>query len=165
MNLLDAGVIKTDAKATLADRMCELADDVWALLAEHAPAVVVIELPAKRGQYHNASPIYAATYGLAVGSVYAGWVAWTANTGRNREGLELVAADSWCKGYARKGDRLAQAEAMVGTVFAGAMKARRDIADAVLLADWCIGRRGGKVMAFDPAMTSTGWAVAEGVVR
>ncbi len=92
--LLGAGLVTPEGEGN-EKRALSMVLQVCALVEEHSPGMVVLELPAERrlawGGFKGQSVMGAATYGLAVGAALAGVI----KGGQLMSRIRMVPVDSW----------------------------------------------------------------------
>lgn len=88
IRVVDMGLFITRAEATLRERLAELKGDVRAFLADHAPAVVVAEVPTYPRDAASAAMLWAAYAALgAIAETHGRWAELTTANWRAALGL------------------------------------------------------------------------------
>ena len=174
MKLLDTGIITPEGE-TVGERALNLAAEVGRILGggTYCRGGAVVEMPfaTKRPPAGaTRSVVNLPTYGVAVGVVLA-----TVNPWMPLGQILTPASDDWPRGWAPavKGDRYKSARVQAANALygldlvaqCGSKSKAADMADALLMAEW--GRErlplAGCVVAFDPSLKSTGYAVVAGL--
>lgn len=170
-SLLAFGIIRPKG-ADLAARCADLAHAAVLLATEHKPALIAVETPSDKGKawggYRGRSVLTIAPYGAAVGAILGGLAGSEWGYGP-RAPVVGLAADEWPIGWAPSGGkdkpgRVRLACTMFGVTpeALGAATVRPNTADAALVGFAAANRQAGftgLVMAFDPSITATGWAI------
>jgi Holliday junction resolvasome RuvABC endonuclease subunit len=133
-NVIEAGVCRPDKALTPEVRAKQMAADLLTIIAEHYPATIVLEKPAKQapaGRNHAGQ----ATYGMAVGVILG--VLWA-----NGHTVTRVDAHVWKRGVP-KARMIAWAKHRYPQYDAATDKGG-DAADALGLLDWYLRERGAK---------------------
>lgn len=168
---IHAGVITTDKKKRLAQRLNQLVLGVLDVLsiADHVARDhygIVVEFPAAYGRYGAHAATAIPKYGMAVGATYTLCVRHT----RRADDILTPGAGEWpgrdtptTRGDPKKTGRVEYVCERFGLArkSLGPKCRAGDVADAILLADWGRTRMPGmdRVVAFDPSLTSTGYAI------
>lgn len=187
MRLLDYGIITSNANASWAERSREVVSSISEVLlgywreANAMPGpiqhAIAVEFPGP-GVSSNRNVAYLPRYGVAVGWVMAecfhptssewGWV----GTPTASEWSKAIGAPG-TKGDKLKTKRQEYVRRILGVEMNVSATRGGDVADAILIAHWAAREarlaslRAGNpatplVVAFDPSITSTGYAILEG---
>ena len=177
------GTIRTNAKWPLGTRLEALNSSVVTTICDWAgtdDVLVVVEFPPTKrrppsAKFARQSTLYLPHYGMAVGAVWCAGLAYGNGTESQSIQLQSIAADAWpWKGLPsgdsgkNKGARQDYCRRLLKAAFLPEHLPNKgsssDIADALLIAEKVAAMTGfskGRVIAFDPSLTSTGWAVVQ----
>lgn len=172
------GSIRTNAKWDLVDRLKSTHEQVIRTVQEWAGTdhvLIAVEFPPTKrrppsAKFARQSTLYLPHYGMAVGAVFAAVCRFSSEVD-----IKSIPADAWqWKGLPsgdsgkNKGARQDYCRRLLKAAFLPEHLPNKgsssDIADALLIAEKVAAMTGfskGRVIAFDPSLTSTGWAVVQ----